>query len=400
MARFGLLLGASFVLLAGFTVVQTARHDSTETPVAAAPRVLVPEGAAERFAGALRIRTISSEDPAAFDAKPFRALHAYLKAAFPLVHAQLRRETVGAHSLLYTWQGSNPSLAAILLAGHIDVVPVDSATGAGWHEDPFGGRIIDGLIWGRGAIDNKSAVVGTLEAVEMLLHEGFRPARTVYLAFGHDEEVGGAQGAREIAALLNIRGVELEMVLDEGGVIGDGMLSGLSEPVALVGIAEKGFVTVELSTRAGGGHSSLPPRQSAVGILSAAVAKLEDTQMPARLEGATRQLFDRIGPRVSVSPACTLRQPVADEPARAEPSRKEPHYERHGPNDHRADDLPGWDKRQRASQLRAGRHQFPDPAGRHGGWRPATREPCHRRQPHRGEDGWTLLDGTVHRVPH
>jgi carboxypeptidase PM20D1 len=140
--------------------------------------------------------------------------------------------------------------------------------------------------------------MGTLEAVEVLLSEGFRPARTVYLAYGHDEEVGGTEGAREIAALLKDRGVSLDMVLDEGGVIGDGILPGISGPAALVGIAEKGFASIELSTRAAGGHSSQPPRQSTVGILSAAIARLEENPMGARLEGPTRQLFDRIGPRL------------------------------------------------------------------------------------------------------
>jgi carboxypeptidase PM20D1 len=179
----------------------------------------------------------------------------------------------------------------------MDVVPIEPGTEDKWEHDPFAGHIAEGFIWGRGAIDNKSAVVGTLEAVEMLLGEGFRPTRTVYLAYGHDEEVGGADGARQIAWLLKSRGVELEMVLDEGGVIGSGILPGIVEPVALVGVAEKGFVTIELSTRAPGGHSSLPPAQSAVGIVSAAIATLETNPMPARLEGATRQLFDRIGPR-------------------------------------------------------------------------------------------------------
>ena len=296
-SRFLLLLGASLGMLAGVTVVQTARYESSDAAVAPARRVGVPPAAAERLAGSLRIRTISSEDPAAVDPDAFRKLHAYLEAAFPRAHAHLRRETVGTHSLLYTWEGRDSSLAPIMLAGHMDVVPVEAGTDDDWHEDPFGGRIVNGFVWGRGAIDNKSAVVGALEAVEMLLHDGFQPTRTVYLAFGHDEEAGGTQGARAIAALLKARGVELEMVLDEGGVISDGVLSGVSDPVALVGIAEKGFVTVELSTRAGGGHSSLPPRETAVGILSAAIARLEDTPMPARLEGATRQLFERIGPR-------------------------------------------------------------------------------------------------------
>src|SRR5574341_852223 len=297
MRKLFLLLVVTVVLLIGFTLARTARYGSARpAAVEPAPNIAIPEDAAERLAGSLRIPTISHEGSAAFDAEAFRALHEYLQAEFPRVHSQLRRETVRTHSLLYTWHGSNASLKPILLLGHLDVVPVEPATEEKWQQDPFSGRIADGFIWGRGAIDNKSAVVGTLEAVEMLLGEGFRPARTVYLAYGHDEELGGTDGAREIAALLKRRGVELEMVLDEGSVIGDGVLPGVSAPVAMVGIAEKGFVTIELSTRTAGGHSSLPPRQSAVGILSAAIARLENNQMPARVEGPTRQLFNRIGP--------------------------------------------------------------------------------------------------------
>jgi carboxypeptidase PM20D1 len=179
----------------------------------------------------------------------------------------------------------------------MDVVPVEPGTKEQWEQDPFGGQIVNGSIWGRGAIDNKSTVVGILEAVEMLLHDGFTPARTVYLAFGHDEEVGGTEGARAIAALLKRRGVDLDMVLDEGGVIGDGILAGITQPVALVGIAEKGFVTVEFSARVPGGHSSLPPAESAVGIIGAAISRLERHPLPAQLSGPTRQLFDRIGPQ-------------------------------------------------------------------------------------------------------
>jgi carboxypeptidase PM20D1 len=131
----------------------------------------------------------------------------------------------------------------------------------------------------------------------MLLEEGFRPTRSVYLAFGHDEEVGGSHGAQEIAKLLKTRNVQLEMVLDEGGVIGDGILPAVSAPTALVGIAEKGFTNIELSTRSSGGHSSLPPPQSTIGILSAAVTRIEQNQMAARLApgSAPQQLFDHIG---------------------------------------------------------------------------------------------------------
>jgi carboxypeptidase PM20D1 len=258
--------------------------------------VHIPDGAAERLAGAVRFRTVSHEDPAAFDAAAFAGLHAYLEASFPRVHETLRREIVSRHSLLYTWSGSDPSLRPILLMGHLDVVPVEPGQEERWQHDPFGGEIAGGFIWGRGVIDNKSAIVGTLEAVEMLLAEGFRPARTVYLAYGHDEEVGGVRGAKEIAALLAARGVELEMVLDEGGVIGDRLFPGIDAPVALVGVAEKGFLSVELSARSAGGHSSLPPPQSTIGILAAAIARLEEHPMPARIEGATGELFEHIAP--------------------------------------------------------------------------------------------------------
>ena len=296
------LLGAPLAVLVGFSAVLTARYDSRQARVTPAPSVAISEGAVERLAGAIRIPTISSEDSATFGADAFRTMHAYLQDAFPRVHAQLRRETVGTHGLLYTWQGVDSSLKPMLLIGHMDVVPIESGSEDEWTHDPFSGRVADGFIWGRGSIDNKSAVLGTLEAVEMLLEEGFRPARTVYLAYGHDEEVGGTAGAREIAALLTRRGVQLEMVLDEGGVIADGVFDGIDRPVALVGVAEKGFVTIELSARVAGGHSSLPPAQTAIGLVSAAVARVEAQPMRPRLAGATRQLFDRIGPRFTTLP--------------------------------------------------------------------------------------------------
>ena len=288
-----LLVGAGLILLTGLAAAVPTRDGSFPSSVEPAPRVAIPDGAAERLAAALRIRTISAETAAGFDGRPFVALHEQLQAGFPRVHRTLRRETVDTYSLLYEWRGTETGLKPILLSGHLDVVPVEPGAERSWDQDPFAGRIADGFVWGRGAIDNKSTVVGTLEAVELLLAEGFQPRRTVYLAFGHDEEVGGIAGAARVAALLKARGVQLEMVLDEGGIIADGVLSSVSRPVALVGIAEKGFVTIELSTRVAGGHSSLPPRHTAVGVLSAAVARLEQTPMRSRLEGPTRQLFDR-----------------------------------------------------------------------------------------------------------
>jgi carboxypeptidase PM20D1 len=177
-----------------------------------------------------------------------------------------------------------------------DVVPADPAQ---WSHAPFSGDIADGYVWGRGTLDDKVAVLGILEAIGALAAEGFRPRRTVYLAFGHDEELGGDAGAAAIAALLRTRHVALEAVVDEGGAILQGVVPGVALPVATVGVAEKGSVTLALTAHGAGGHSSMPPRRSAIGHLSRAIDRLERDQFPARLDGASLGLFEAVGPEMA-----------------------------------------------------------------------------------------------------
>lgn len=290
-------LGAALLVLAAVLVVNTLRF--TAEPVAVAPvrDIGVDEaGAAARLGEAIRLATVSDHDPARIDTSAFVALHALLERAFPRVHAALRREVVSGLSLLYTWPGRDPARAPVLLMGHLDVVPVDS--GAAWTHPPFGGVVDGGYVWGRGAIDDKNGVLGILEAVEQLLADGFEPAATVYLAFGHDEEVGGQRGARALAALVAERTPRLALVLDEGGAVMDGIVPGLAAPVALVGVAEKGYVSLELSAETTGGHSSRPPAETAIGLVARAVARLEADPFPARLDGATAAMFDRLGPHM------------------------------------------------------------------------------------------------------
>ncbi|HXG27991.1 MAG TPA: M20/M25/M40 family metallo-hydrolase, partial [Nevskiales bacterium] len=218
-----------------------------------------PEAAARRLAGALAIPTVSHEDRDRIDETAFLRLQDYLGTQFPRVHRVLNRETVSQLSLLYTWPGSEAGLDPLLLLAHLDVVPVEPGREHDWQRPPFGGDIADGYVWGRGALDDKASALAQLEAVELLLARGFKPRRTIYLAFGHDEEVGGRDGAARIAELLHKLQVRPALVLDEGGaVMQDGML-GLSGPVALVGIAEKGYLSLMLSAEDSGGHSSMPP---------------------------------------------------------------------------------------------------------------------------------------------
>jgi len=254
---------------------------------------------AERLAAALRFRTISHQDPAVEDAAAFRGLHRHLAVSYPKLHAALRRETVSGLSLLYEWPGRDAALEPLLLLAHLDVVPVEAGTEADWVHPPFAGVVADGHVWGRGAMDDKLGVVCILEALEGLVAEGFRPERTLYVGLGHDEEVGGEHGAIAIASLLAERGVRLASVHDEGGVIARGALPGLGAPLALVGVAEKGSVNIELSVEVEGGHSSTPPPSTAIGILSAAIRALEANPMPARMGAATGLFLETLGPELS-----------------------------------------------------------------------------------------------------
>ena len=179
----------------------------------------------------------------------------------------MERVLLGDYTILYRWPGSDATLPPILLTAHYDVVPVLPGTEDLWTHQPFAGDIADGIVWGRGTLDDKSAVVAQLEAATLLLKAGFKPARTVYFSFGHDEEVGGTRGAAEVAAYLAEQKVRLAWSLDEGSFVLDGLLPGVKPLMAAVNVAEKGSVTLQVVAKGAGGHSSLPPPQTAVGVL-------------------------------------------------------------------------------------------------------------------------------------
>jgi carboxypeptidase PM20D1 len=292
-----LLLPAAvaLVLLAGVVVLRAGRFVSRQAhPPPAEPLAIDSAGAIGRLALAIRIPTVSSDDLARRDPAALRALHRLLDEAFPRVGASLAREDVNG-SLLYRWRGADSTLPPLLFMGHMDVVPADSAR---WSHPPFSGAIADGYVWGRGALDDKIGVLGLLEAAEALLGQGFRPERTIYFAFGHDEEVGGRQGAAAVAAQLGGRGVRLSAVVDEGGAIVSAVVPGVAAPVATVGVAEKGSVSLVLTARVAGGHSSMPPARTAIGLVSGAIDRLEHDQFPGSLR-ASRGLFETVGPEMS-----------------------------------------------------------------------------------------------------
>ncbi|HEY9089242.1 MAG TPA: M20 family peptidase [Anaerolineaceae bacterium] len=253
-----------------------------------------PPVIAKHLAAAIRKPTISSLDPAQVDAQAFRDLHAALEAMYPRVHATLERRTVNDFGLVYTWKGRKPELEPVLFAAHQDVVPVEAAGLAEWTHPPFSGQIADGYVWGRGTLDIKNQLIALLEAVENLLKDGYRPQRTVILAFGHDEEVSGAKGAGSIVAQMAEEGLRLEAVLDEGGALTSGSLPGVKSSVAMVGTTEKGYLSLELTAQGEPGHSSMPPQHTAIGILGAALARLEASPLPAQLRTIAATL-DEVG---------------------------------------------------------------------------------------------------------
>jgi len=239
---------------------------------------------AKHLGDAIQIQTVSHQQRSKQDSAGFRRFQQYLVDTYPRVHTHVERQRVNELSLLYHWQGSDPELEPMLLLAHYDTVPVIRGTEQQWTQPPYSGAIADGYVWGRGAIDDKSVIITQLETIEQLLTEGYQPRRSIYLAYGHDEEIGGGQGAKKISETLQSAGLRFSLVLDEGSVIaGVGMIPGLDRPIAMLGQAEKGYVSLKLTANDRGGHSSMPPPHTAAGRIGAAVATMESQQMPASL---------------------------------------------------------------------------------------------------------------------
>lgn len=300
MRRLLLLILGLFAVVLVVVLARTLGPASKQlSPTPSDPLAIELESAVERFAAAVRIPTVSSAE-GAIDFAGLETLHSLLAESFPRVHAQLKREVVGGGSLLYTWPGRDGAADPAILMGHLDVVPPGEE--ARWAHPPFAGVVEDGYLWGRGTIDDKVNVTAILEAAELLLAQGFTPARTVFFAFGHDEEIGGREGAAAMAGLLAERGVRAELVLDEGMAVIESGVPGIDRPVAFIGVAEKGYVSLELIAQGPGGHSSMPPRGSPVALLARALDRLEHHPLPAHLGGPMGYFLDYLGPEMPLVP--------------------------------------------------------------------------------------------------
>lgn len=252
--------------------------------------------ALERLSRSLQFATVSLEDTTQIDYEIYDDFIDFLEVNFPAIHKHLEKSRIGGYSLLYTWEGNRPDLKPVLLMGHYDVVPVADDAVEFWQYPPFSGAIEDGFVWGRGALDDKGGIISVMEAVEHLAASGFRPERTIYIALHHDEEVGGLRGAARISKYLRDRGVELEFLVDEGSPIAEEIIENMDVPLAMIGVAEKGSVNIELVMRQEGGHSSMPPRGSVISVLSNAVNRIERRPMKAHYRGLIVETFQPVIP--------------------------------------------------------------------------------------------------------
>lgn len=322
-------LALLLVAVAGFVGYRTMSFTAPPPPAdVALPDTSTYEidasAAALRLAEAIRFRTVSLV-PDSDNRAQFEEFHAWMQDRYPAFHAAAKREVVGELSLLYTWEGSDPGQPPIVLLAHQDVVPVPDDTRANWQVDPFAGVIQDDHVWGRGAIDDKGSLIALLEAAEFLAAQGKRPARTIIFAFGHDEELGGEGGAVLMAQTLADRGVRAWFVLDEGmAALERHPLTG--GPAAMIGISERGSGTMRVRAVGQPGHSSMPPPETAVSLVSEAVVRIHDMPIDRSLEGGPALAMMRaLAPELSLTNrmaisnewlfAPLLRQRMATDPA-------------------------------------------------------------------------------------
>ncbi len=243
----------------------------------------------------IRIPTVSYREPERVDTAAFDAFVEELARLFPLLHERLDLTRVHTHGLLFHWRGTSAERPVVLMA-HLDVVPVEGT----WQHDAFSGAVVDGQIWGRGTLDDKGCLAGICEAVETLLERDFTPAQDVWLSFGCDEEVFGT-AAEQAVAELQRREVRPWFVVDEGGAVAHDVFPGVGKPVAVVGVTEKGIMSVLLRVEGRGGHASTPARMGPTARLARAITRLDRSPMSTSLPAPTVELFRRLAPHAPLA---------------------------------------------------------------------------------------------------
>lgn len=292
----GVCIAGAIVLFVAFLLIRAAFTKPKDHGVGEPAKVEFDENEfAEKLSGAVKIPTVTVQGDVT-DYTPFLQYHAYLEKTFPHVFAHAEKTLVNGYSLVLKIDGTDSSLLPACFLAHQDVVP---APAEGWSVEPFSGEIKDGCVWGRGSLDMKWHMIALLSALDKLLEKNDRPKRTVYCCFGHDEEITGKDGARNVAAYLLEKGVRFEYLLDEGGTVMDGTLLGCKKQIAAIGVCEKGYVDYVLSSTRNGGHASSPRKKNSVTEVAQAVYDLSHLPMKTKITAPIKKMFKNVSPYMS-----------------------------------------------------------------------------------------------------
>lgn len=285
-------------------------------------KVVKDDSAIQRLSGGLKIPSVSTGALAEFNYSPFDTFKEYLKASYPIVYQNAEVAEVNTYGLVFRLKGSNPSLDPILFLSHSDVVPPGyaevkdksenvfrpddkplpaiSEVSEEWDFGPFSGAVANGRIYGRGAIDMKGMLFALLESMNNLIKTKHTSQRDIYIAFGFYEEVGGQRGALKIAEYFKTKNISFDAVYDEGGLILEkGSVKGINSDIAVIGCVEKGFLSVKIKVKGLGGHSSMPPTESAIGKAAIIMQRLENNQMEPMVTPLINQFLTNIGGSMS-----------------------------------------------------------------------------------------------------
>jgi len=318
-----LLLLLVFILLMIIVIIKTLYHNFTRiNNLANQPKIHnINELAVRRLSKAIQIPTVSTVVYEDTNFQPFEEFKTFLKTAYPTIYQAMDTITVNKYGLVFHWKGKDQNKKPLLFLSHYDVVPISNYPEDGpihekdfifdlkgtsaplknyctsWTYAPFSGIVKDGRIYGRGTLDMKGMLISIVEAAEELLKQGYQPQQDIYLAFGHDEEVSGRQGALKIAQYFKEKGLHFDAVYDEGGFVTSpkSVLSGVDKAIALIGVAEKGFLTLQITVKGTGGHSSMPPKKGSLVFASEIVEKLNTRQMHATLIPPIENFLNNVG---------------------------------------------------------------------------------------------------------
>ncbi len=290
------LVGILFLLLVVVLLFNTFKDSSTLPKYTVEGAPAANDSAAVHLSQAIQIKTVSFGDTLAIDTTEFLKFRKFLETSYPNVHAKLQRQIFNQFSYVYKWAGKDSSLQPYVLMAHMDVVPVEAVAESKWTVPSFSGTIKNDTIWGRGAVDDKVSVIAILESVEQLLKQNYTPNRTIYLCFGHDEEISGKRGAKVISNWFKEQNIKPAMVLDEGGQIDTKHFKQLNRPFAVIGTSEKGYANFDLSVEIPGGHSSMPAAETAIDVLNKAIEKIRAHSMEPAITPTMQELLNRTKP--------------------------------------------------------------------------------------------------------